>query len=110
MKFEKFLNERTERFNPKDKKISHLDRIDKIDFSGKIFISKKNSNTNMILIHPGDLVISGVNVSKGALSIYKGERQILATIHYSSSQTWLRMGVRIFLQKSTNPKLLFSTR
>lgn len=84
MKFEKFLNERIERFNPKDKKISHLDRIDKIDFSGNIFISKKNSNTNMILIHPGDLVISGVNVSKGALSIYKGERQILATIHYSS--------------------------
>ena len=38
----------------------------------------------MILVKDGDLVISGINVEKGALAIYKGETDALATIHYSS--------------------------
>jgi type I restriction enzyme S subunit len=38
----------------------------------------------MILIKKGDLVISGINVEKGALTVYEGEENILATIHYSS--------------------------
>lgn len=38
----------------------------------------------MIKIKKGDLVISGINVSKGAISIYEGEKDIKATIHYSS--------------------------
>jgi len=38
----------------------------------------------MILIKKGDLVISGINVEKGALAVYEGEEDILATIHYSS--------------------------
>ncbi|QOY51819.1 hypothetical protein [Candidatus Sulfurimonas baltica] len=38
----------------------------------------------MILIKQGDLVISGINVSKGAMGIYYLEEDIVATIHYSS--------------------------
>jgi len=38
----------------------------------------------MILIKKGDLVISGINVEKGALSVYEGNDDITATIHYSS--------------------------
>ena len=38
----------------------------------------------MILICPGDLVISGINVAKGAMGIYCGEENVTATIHYSS--------------------------
>ncbi len=38
----------------------------------------------MILVHSGDLVISGINVSKGALGIYEGTEPVTATIHYSS--------------------------
>ena len=38
----------------------------------------------MILIKKGDLVISGINVEKGAMAIYNGDDDILATIHYSS--------------------------
>lgn len=38
----------------------------------------------MILIRPGDLVISGINVSKGAMGIYHGDEDVTATIHYSS--------------------------
>jgi len=60
------------------------DRIDKIDFSGNFHIAQKPSRTNMILICKGDLVISGINVSKGAMGIYQGEENITATIHYSS--------------------------
>ena len=37
----------------------------------------------MILIKDGDLVISGINVAKGAIGIYSGE-DVIATIRYSS--------------------------
>lgn len=79
-----FLKVRENRFKPNDKAIADLKRIDKIDFSGEIFISRKSSNTDMILIKNGDLVISGINVEKGAMAVYTGEEDITATIHYSS--------------------------
>lgn len=84
VKLGQFLSVRNERFKPNDKSICDLKRIDKIDFSGQIFISEKPSNTDMILIKKGDLVISGINVEKGAMAIYNGDEDITATIHYSS--------------------------
>ncbi|MCR6637435.1 MAG: restriction endonuclease subunit S [Sporocytophaga sp.] len=84
VKLGEFLKVRGERFKPNDKAISGLKRIDKIDFLGKIFISDKPSNTDMILIKKGDLVISGINVEKGAMAVYTEENDITATIHYSS--------------------------
>lgn len=80
----RFLKVRDNRYKPNDKAIAGLKRIDKIDFSGEIFISDKSSNTDMILIKKGDLVISGINVEKGAMAVYTGENDITATIHYSS--------------------------
>jgi type I restriction enzyme S subunit len=79
-----FLSERKGRFKPDDELIEGLKRIEKIDFSGNIFFSDKPSKTDMILIKKGDLVISGINVEKGAMSIYNGEEDVVATIHYSS--------------------------
>jgi len=84
VKLGEFLKVRDNRFKPNDKAIADLKRIDKIDFSGEIFISDKPSNTDMILIKKGDLVISGINVEKGAMAVYIGEEDITATIHYSS--------------------------
>jgi type I restriction enzyme S subunit len=84
VKLGEFLKVRDNRFKPNDKAIADLKRIDKIDFSGEIFISDKPSNTDMILIKKGDLVISGINVEKGAMAVYSGEDDITATIHYSS--------------------------
>jgi type I restriction enzyme S subunit len=84
VKLGEFLKVRDNRFKPNDKAIADLKRIDKIDFSGEIFISDKPSNTDMILIKKGDLVISGINVEKGAMAVYTGEEDITATIHYSS--------------------------
>lgn len=79
-----FLNERVDRFSPQDPAIASYKRLDKIDFFGRIHISEKPSKTDMILVKPGDLVISGINVAKGALAVYDGADPITATIHYSS--------------------------
>ena len=84
VKLGEILTVRDNRFKPQDKAIEGLKRIDKIDFFGEIFISDKTSNTDMILIKKGDLVISGINVEKGAMAVYTGEDDIIATIHYSS--------------------------
>ncbi|MGB9643500.1 MAG: restriction endonuclease subunit S [Candidatus Ratteibacteria bacterium] len=78
------LRNREGRYKPNDPTITGLKRIDKINFSGQIFLSDKGSNTDMILVKKGDLVISGINVAKGALAVYEGEEDVLATIHYSS--------------------------
>ncbi|MDP1729130.1 MAG: restriction endonuclease subunit S, partial [archaeon] len=61
-----------------------LKRLNKIDFSGEIHLSDKKTNTDMILVKKGDLVISGINVEKGAVAVYQGKEDILATIHYSA--------------------------
>ena len=79
-----FLTEREGRYKPDDSKISKYKRLDKIDFSGTIYISDKPTKTDMIIVHPGDLVISGINVAKGAVAIYQGDEPVCATIHYSS--------------------------
>lgn len=79
-----FLVEREGRFKPNDPEIAGYKRLDKIDFSGQIHISENPSKTDMIIIEPGDLVISGINVAKGALAVYEGEKAVTATIHYSS--------------------------
>lgn len=79
-----FLIPREERYKANDHAIAGMPRIEKIDFSGNIVISKKPSKTDMIVIHPGDFVISGINVAKGAMAVYQGGEPIAATIHYSS--------------------------
>ncbi|MFA6528069.1 MAG: restriction endonuclease subunit S [Candidatus Gracilibacteria bacterium] len=84
VKIGEFLFERQGRYKPDDKAVANLPRIEKIDFMGKFFIGKKLSRTDMIMIKKGDFVISGINVSKGAMGIYRGGEDVTATIHYSS--------------------------
>ena len=80
-----FLKEREDRFKPEEANSKGLKRLEKIDFSGHIYLAEnKDTRTGMILIKKGDLVISGINVEKGAIAVYHGEEDILATIHYSS--------------------------
>lgn len=79
-----FLKVREDRFKPNDKAIYSLKRVDKIDFSGQLYLSNSPSKTDMILVKNGDLLISGINVYKGAVAVYEGEEDITATIHYSS--------------------------
>lgn len=79
-----FLQSRSESYDPSDLKIKNLRRLEKIDFDGNIHFSDKPTRTKMIIIQPGDLVISGINVAKGAIAVYEGLEPITATIHYSS--------------------------
>ena len=84
-KISTFLKERENRFKPDKANELSLKRLQKIDFSGNMhLLDNKKTNTNMILIKSGDLVISGINVEKGAVAVYQGDEDILATIHYSS--------------------------
>jgi type I restriction enzyme S subunit len=83
-KISEFLFEREGKYKPNDESIAKLRRIEKIDFLGNFHIATKPSKTNMILIKKGDLVISGINVAKGAMGIYTEEEDVVATIHYSS--------------------------
>jgi type I restriction enzyme, S subunit len=62
--------------------------IAKIGFNdGKIQVRPNaNTRTGMILVRPGDLVVSGINAAKGAIAMYDEQNQQLlaATIHYAS--------------------------
>lgn len=84
VKIGRFLKEREGRYDPHDKALNNLKRVNKINFSGEIHLSDKGSKTDMIVVMPGDLVISGINVSKGALAVYHGDEAVAATIHYSA--------------------------
>ncbi len=80
-----FLTERKIRYKPSEANHLGFLRIEKIDFNGNIhLVENKPTKTDMILVKPYDLVISGINVQKGALGIYSGNSNALATIHYSS--------------------------
>ena len=84
VKISDFLTSREEKYKPDDDILAELKRLDKIDFNGNIHLSQKPTKTDMIIVYPGDLVISGINVQKGAIAVYHGKEPITATIHYSS--------------------------
>ncbi len=83
-KNKRFSHRTQRRYKPDDKLISKYQRLDKIDFSGTMHISNKPTKTDMILVYSGDLVISGINVAKGAITVYQGKEPVCATIHYSA--------------------------
>jgi type I restriction enzyme S subunit len=64
--------------------------VAKIGFNdGKIQLrTGSETKTGMILVRPGDLLISGINAVKGAIAIYGEENTepIAATIHYGAYQ------------------------
>lgn len=84
------LKERNETPDPALVRSGDIPIISKIRFSdGEIeYRTDSETNTKMILIHPGDLVLSGINAMKGAIAIYTPEttRKAAATIHYAAYQ------------------------
>lgn len=80
------LKERYIRLKPEQAAKMNLKRVEKIDFSGEIVLSDKGTQTDMIVIKDGDLVISGINAAKGAVAVFHGSKDVLATIHYSAYQ------------------------
>ncbi|MCY3728231.1 MAG: restriction endonuclease subunit S [Nitrospira sp.] len=82
------LTERREVPSGESIAIGEIQIIAKIGFEdGRIQLRRDGqTKTGMILIRPGDLVISGINASKGAIAIYGEENSIpiAATIHYAA--------------------------
>jgi len=80
-----FLTNKNKRLKHEYANSLHYKRITKIDFEGNIHLRNNvPSKTDMIEVDKGDLIISGINVSKGALSILTECDKALATIHYST--------------------------
>jgi type I restriction enzyme S subunit len=82
------VTERQERPAPGDIELGKIRVLAKIGFNeGKIELrNDSETKTGMILIRPGDFVISGINAAKGAIAIYdpSTDEPIAATIHYGS--------------------------
>jgi type I restriction enzyme S subunit len=82
------LVERRETPQPVDLASGAVRIVSKIGFNeGKIELrTGGDTNTPMILVRPGDLLVSGINAAKGAIAIY-GETNhspVAATIHYGA--------------------------
>ncbi len=82
------LSERNEEPLPDDLFSGRVRIIEKISFnSGQIQLRIGGATkTGMILIQPGDLVVSGINAAKGAIAIYDeaAPAPVAATIHYGA--------------------------
>jgi len=82
------LTERRESPSPDDLAYGRVRIVSKISFdTGRFDLrSESKTKTGMILAHPGDLLISGINAAKGAIALYGAENiePIAATIHYSA--------------------------
>jgi len=82
------LTERRETPSTEDLVSGRVRIIEKISFdTGRIHLrSNGSTRTKMILVHPGDLVVSGINAAKGAIAVYdpEAEAPIAATIHYGA--------------------------
>jgi type I restriction enzyme S subunit len=88
VKLGEFLTERREKLDPDELMLGSLRIVEKIGFGeGRIQLRDgSDTKTGMILIRPGDLVVSGINAAKGAIAIY-GETNVepvAATIHYGA--------------------------
>jgi len=82
------LTERQEKPLPLDLESGAIRIVSKIGFNdGKIQLRNGgDTRTGMILIRPGDLVVSGINAIKGAVAVYdeRATAPIAATIHYAA--------------------------
>lgn len=82
------LSERRETPDPQDITSGLVKIVSKIGFAdGQIQLrSTTTTQTKMILAHPGDLLVSGINAAKGAVAVYDefASRSIAATIHYGA--------------------------
>jgi restriction endonuclease S subunit len=86
MYFSDFLVERKGLFEPDDERIQELTKIEKIDFSeGKLHLGKyKPTKTNQLIVEPNDLVFSGLNIEKGAVSLNLTGLRLVVSANYST--------------------------
>src|SRR3990172_6924916 len=88
VRLEEVLTERRETPDSNDLDSGRVKIVEKISFgTGQIQLrSNGSTKTGMILVHPGDLLVSGINAAKGAIAIYdeSATESAAATIHYGA--------------------------
>ena len=88
VKLGQVLRTRNEAPSAEDVALGKVRLVAKIRFNdGQIkFRESRETNTGLILIRPGDLLISGINAAKGAIAVYakNNTQPTAATIHYSA--------------------------
>jgi type I restriction enzyme S subunit len=88
VKLGEVLTERRETPSEEDLLSGRVRIIEKITFdTGRIQLRSNGcTRTGMILVRPGDLIVSGINAAKGAIAIYDPEatEPVSATIHYGA--------------------------
>lgn len=86
----KILTERRETLSNVELLTGDTRIVDKVSFNdGKIHLRQsQETKTGMILVRPGDILVSGINAAKGAIAIHDAEAlgPIAATIHYGAYQ------------------------
>lgn len=82
------LKERREEPDAQSLALGNIRIVSKIRFdTGEIELRQEiGTKTGMILVRPGDLLLSGINAAKGAIAIYGRENAepVAATIHYGA--------------------------
>ena len=82
------LIERKELPSSRDLISGRVKIISKIIFDKGLIETRSDgeTKTNMILVRPGDLVVSGINAAKGAIAVYDKTNidDLAATIHYGA--------------------------
>lgn len=95
------LDQRLETPDPEAIQSGEIPILAKISFnSGQIELrSEGKTNTKMILVRPGDLVVSGINAIKGAIGVYPEDArsEASATIHYTAYKINRDRADKIFL-------------
>jgi type I restriction enzyme S subunit len=85
-----FLVERREAPSDIDLLTGKTRIVDKVSFNdGRIHLRQsQETKTGMILVRPGDILVSGINAAKGAIAIHDAEASepLAATIHYGAYQ------------------------
>ena len=88
VKLGEVLTERREIPDSNDLDSGRVKIVEKISFgTGQIQLrSNGSTKTGMILVRPGDLLVSGINAAKGAIAIYEesASEPAAATIHYGA--------------------------
>lgn len=82
------LTERRETPSEADIQAGDIRIVDKVSFSdGRIHLRySQETKTGMIVVRPGDILVSGINAAKGAIAIHNADAPspIAATIHYGA--------------------------
>lgn len=93
------LVERRTAPNPESVVARDIPLVAKVDFDGGIHLREGgDTKTKLILVEPGDLLVSGINGAKGAIGWHQpGGHPVAATIHYSAYEVQKDVAVPLYL-------------